>query len=105
MAQQLESSGGVLLGRTLKLAGEAVVPGASLLLEGKVGPGAVHLILGAIATMAVGPLGRLLVAANSYSTSVSGQGLLSSLATGLNNAAQATAAAVNPAPAVDTPKK
>jgi hypothetical protein len=79
MAQQLESSGSVLLGRTLKLAGEAVAPGSSLLLEGKVGAGATHLILGAIATMALGPLGRLLIAANSYSTSVTGRGLLSTL--------------------------
>lgn len=101
MAQQLESSGGVLLGRTLKLAGEAVAPGASLLLEGKVGAGAAHLILGVIATMTIGPLGRILVAANSYSTSVSGQGLLSSLAGSLGTVTQPAA----PAPAVDTTKK
>ena len=99
MAQQLESSGGVLLGRTLKLAGEAVAPGASLLLEGRVGAGATHLILGAVATAVLGPLGRLLVAANSYSTSVSGRGLLSSFAENLGAVAPAPA----PAPAVDTP--
>jgi hypothetical protein len=102
MAQQLESTGGVLLGRTLKLAGEAVAPGASLLLEGKVGAGATHLILGAIATMALGPLGRLLVAANSYSTSVSGRGLLSTLSENLGVGTQPAAAA--PAPAASSSK-
>jgi hypothetical protein len=102
MAQQLESSGGVLLGRTLKLAGEAVAPGASLLLEGKIGAGATHLILGAVATAFLGPLGRLLVAANSYSTSVSGRGLLSSLSENLGNA---VAPAPVVAPVVDAPKK
>ena len=103
MAQQLESTGGVLLGRTLKLAGEAVAPGASLLLEGKVGAGATHLILGTIATMALGPLGRLLVAANSYSTSVSGRGLLSTLSENLG-VAQPAAAAPAPAPAATSSK-
>jgi hypothetical protein len=101
MAEQLESSGGVLLGRTLKLAGEAVVPGASLLLEGKVGAGATHMLLGAVATMVLGPLGRLLVAANSFSTSVSGRGLLTSFAQNLG----AQTPAATPPPAVDTPKK
>ncbi len=76
---QAESSTGVLLSRALKLAGETVAPGASLLLDGKVGVGALHFLGGAVARMAFGPLGVLLVAANSYSTSVTGKSLVANL--------------------------
>lgn len=102
MAEQLESSGAVLLGRTLKLAGEAVAPGASLLLEGKVAAGATHLIGAAFARMAFGPIGHLLVAANSYTTSVTGRSLLSTLVGEMNTLTHTPATAVaTPAPAVD----
>lgn len=76
---QSESSSNVLLSRALKLAGETVAPGASLLLDGKVGQGALHFIGGTIARIAFGPLGLLLVAANSYSTSVTGKSLVANL--------------------------
>lgn len=76
---QPESSSGVLLSRALKLAGETIAPGASLLLDGKVGVGALHFIGGTIARVAFGPLGVLLVAANSYSTSVTGKSLVANL--------------------------
>lgn len=76
---QPESSSGVLLSRALKLAGETIAPGASLLLDGKVGAGALHFIGGTLARMAFGPLGVLLVAANSYSTSVTGKNLVANL--------------------------
>jgi hypothetical protein len=76
---QPESSSGVLLSRALKLAGETIAPGASLLLDGKVGVGALHFIGGTLAKVAFGPLGVLLVAANSYATSVTGKSLVANL--------------------------
>jgi hypothetical protein len=77
---QAEASGSLLLSRGLKLAGETILPGASLLLDGNVGAGALHLLGGALAKSALGPLGWVLVAANSYSRSVSGRSLLGHLA-------------------------
>ena len=74
-----ETSSGVLLSRAVKLAGETLAPGASLLLDGKVGMGALHFVGGTLARMAFGPLGLLLVAANSYSTSVTGKNLVDNL--------------------------
>jgi len=60
----------------MKLLGEAVVmPGASLLLDGKIGEGALHAVLGTVAKLLLGPPGWILIAANSYSRSVSGKGL------------------------------
>jgi hypothetical protein len=71
-----EPSGGVVLARGLKLVGETVAPGASLLLDGEVASGVAHLVVGTLARMAFGPVGVLLVAADSYSKSVSGKSLL-----------------------------
>jgi len=76
--QQNQPSSGVLP-NSLKLVGEAfVAPGASLILEGKVGPGLVHTLLGVAATAFLGPVGpiaKLLICANSYSKSISDQNL------------------------------
>jgi len=52
-----------------------VVPGSSLLVDGKILEGGAHAILGFVATRAIGPVGWFLVAANSYSKSSSGVGL------------------------------
>jgi hypothetical protein len=71
-----EPTGGVVLARGLKLAGETIVPGASLLLDGEVASGVGHLVVGTLARLAFGPVGFLLVAADSYSKSVSGKSLL-----------------------------
>lgn len=71
-----EVSGGKLVARGLKIAGETVVPGASLILDGNIGAGALHVVGGTLARLALGPLGVLLVAANSYSKSTTGRGLL-----------------------------
>jgi hypothetical protein len=54
----------------VKLAGETVLPGASLLLDGKVANGLVHTLLGFGARAALGPVGLLIVAADSFSKSV-----------------------------------
>ena len=60
----------------VKLVGEAFVPGASLLMDGKILAGGAHLIIGTWAKMALGPVGLALVVANSYATSVTGKNLL-----------------------------
>lgn len=70
-----EPASGVVVGRGIKILGEAVAPGASLVLDGKILPGAAHLVGGLVARWAFGPVGWLLVAANSYSKSVTGRSL------------------------------
>jgi hypothetical protein len=70
-----EPSSNVVIGRGIKILSEAVVPGASLVLDGEILPGAAHLIGGLVARWAFGPVGWLLVAANSYSKSVTGRSL------------------------------
>jgi hypothetical protein len=75
-----EAASGVVIGRGIKILGEAVAPGASLVLDGKILPGAAHLVGGLVARWAFGPVGWLLVAANSYSKSVTGRSLTEHLA-------------------------
>ncbi len=60
----------------VKLVGEAILPGASLLMDGKVAHGGAHLIAGVLAKALLGPVGLVLVIANSYSSSTTGQNLL-----------------------------
>lgn len=55
---------------------EALIPGGSHLVRGDLSQGAVHLILGVAASMALGPLGLLAVKAHSLAKSTTGQGLL-----------------------------
>jgi hypothetical protein len=60
----------------LKVAGEAfVVPGASLVADGDIRGGAFHIAGAFVARALLGPIGWVLVAANSYSNSVSGKHL------------------------------
>ena len=63
-------------GNAVKLVGEAFVPGASLLLDGKILALGARLLVGTGARIALGPVGLALVIANSYTTSLTGQGLL-----------------------------
>ena len=60
----------------IKLVGEYLAPGASLLIDGKILPGTAHLVAGLLLRTAIGPLGYGLVIANSYSCSVTGKNLL-----------------------------
>jgi hypothetical protein len=60
----------------VKLVGELFVPGASLLIDGKILQGGAHAVVGTLARAALGPIGLILVAANSYSTSSTGKNLL-----------------------------
>jgi hypothetical protein len=64
---QVLSNGVKLLGETL------VTPGASLVLDGRIGSGLVHGALGLAATAILGPvapIARILLSINSYSQSV-----------------------------------
>ena len=60
----------------VKLIGEAFLPGASLLMDGKILAGGAHFILGTLARIALGPVGVAVVIANSYATSTTGMSLL-----------------------------
>jgi hypothetical protein len=60
----------------IKLVGEALLPGASLLMEGKILQGGAHLLAGAVARAFLGPIGVAVVIANSYSNSTTGKNLL-----------------------------
>ncbi len=86
-----EPTSGVVVGRGIKIIGEAVAPGASLVLDGKILPGAAHLVGGLVARWAFGPVGWLLVAANSYSKSVTGRSLTEHLESARPEAAPSSA--------------
>jgi Family of unknown function (DUF6072) len=63
-----------ILENTVKLVSEVlVVPGTSELLEGHIVSGAVHAVLGIAARAFLGVPGMLLVAADSYSSAVTGK--------------------------------
>lgn len=66
MAQiEAQNSTGVLA-NGVKLVGESFLPGASLLMEGKFLDGAAHSIVGLGAKVVFGPLGLVLVCADSF---------------------------------------
>jgi hypothetical protein len=61
----------------VKLAGETLfAPGTSLLLQGKVIGGSLHVIIGLAARSLLGPVGWLAVTANSYASATTGKNLL-----------------------------
>lgn len=57
----------------VKLIGETVMPGTSLLLDGDIKGGGLHAVVGLAAKYYLGPLGWFLVALDSYSKSTSGR--------------------------------
>ncbi len=63
-------------GNAVKILGETMIPGASLLMDGKILSGGAHTIIGTWARLALGPLCHALVIANSYAKSTTGKGLL-----------------------------
>lgn len=69
------SSIGNVLANGTKLIGETVLPGASLLLDGKFVNGALHSVAGIGARIALGPIGVVLVCADSFSKSVTDKNL------------------------------
>jgi hypothetical protein len=64
----------------VKLAGEAfVLPGSSLLLDGNLTAGGLHLAGAYVASALIGPIGWVLVAANSFSKSTTDKHLVGHL--------------------------
>ena len=66
----------------VKLVGERFLPGASLMVDGDITGGLAHAVLGFVALTTLGPLGWFAVAADSYSKSVTGKGLIDHLSPG-----------------------
>lgn len=60
----------------VKLLGETIIPGASLLMEGKIAQGGAHLLAGAAARFLLGPIGVAVVIANSYSQATTGKNII-----------------------------
>lgn len=72
-----EASRGDVLGRGVRILAEAnVAPGASRFLDGEIKSGFAHLGLGILGRALLGGVGVALVAANSYSRSVTGRSLV-----------------------------
>ncbi|WP_020398762.1 DUF6072 family protein [Kordiimonas gwangyangensis] len=59
-----------VLSNGAKLVGESLLPGASLMMDGKVVNGAAHAVVGLGAKALLGPFGLALVAADSFSKSL-----------------------------------
>ena len=72
MANQVVENG-------VKLVGERILPGTSLMMDGDIKGGLAHAALGLAARAAFGPVAWFAVAADSYSRSVTGRGLLDHL--------------------------
>jgi hypothetical protein len=60
----------------ISLVGEYVIPGGSNLIKGDIKQAGLHAVLGVAAGMAFGPLGILLVKANSFSKARTGRHLV-----------------------------
>lgn len=68
------------LGNTVKILGETLIsPGASQLIDGNIKSGGLHILGGLAAKALFGLPGFLLVAANSYTKSVTGESLYKTL--------------------------
>jgi hypothetical protein len=72
MANQVVENG-------LKLVGERILPGSSLMMDGDITGGLAHAAIGLLARAAFGPVAWFAVAADSYSRSVTGKGLIGHL--------------------------
>lgn len=59
--------------KAVKIVGETLAPGASLMLDGDMKGGTLHLAGGILARTAFGPLGWFYMAADSYSKSTTGK--------------------------------
>ena len=72
MANQVVENG-------VKLVGETLLPGTSLMIDGNIKDGLTHAAIGLLARAALGPVAWFAIAADSYSRSVTGKGLLDNL--------------------------
>jgi hypothetical protein len=88
-----------VLGNSLKLLGEVLVPGASELLEGKIGSGLAHNVIAGAATLVLVGVSPVLagvtvlaVKADSFSRSVNGRSLFSALSAAMGSDTSAASA-------------
>jgi hypothetical protein len=72
MANQVVENG-------VKLVGEGILPGSSLMMDGDIKGGLAHAAIGLLARAAFGPVAWFAIAADSYSRSVTGKGLIDHL--------------------------
>ena len=79
MANQVVENG-------VKLGGERILPGSSLMMDGDIKGGLAHAAVGLLARAAFGPVAWFAVAADSYSRSVTGKGLIGHLASAVSSA-------------------
>jgi len=89
-----------VLGNGIKLAGEAIVPGASQFLDGRVGSGLMHAAASAAALALLGPIGGMVSLAlrvNSFSTSIGNRNLFQLAA----DAAGTVVSRVRPTPSTE----
>jgi len=89
MANQVVENG-------VKLVGERILPGSSLMMDGDIKGGLAHAAIGLLARAAFGPVAWFAVAADSYSRSVTGKGLIGHL----TSASSATPAPAAPEPVI-----
>jgi ethanolamine utilization microcompartment shell protein EutS len=95
IAAQPHPTPGEMVVNGLKAIGEVTVaPGSSLIIDGDIKSGALHLVGGLLAKWALGPIGVIVVATNSYSKSVTGKSLFQHLSSARH--------AVPPPPATTT---
>jgi hypothetical protein len=85
MANQVVENG-------VKLVGERILPGTSLMMDGDIKGGLTHAALGLLARAAFGPVAWFAVAADSYSRSVTGKGLIGHLASAASPSPEPAAA-------------
>jgi hypothetical protein len=84
-----------VVGNVVKLVGEAVLPGASKIIDGNILSGVVHTAVSAIALATLGPVGGLVslgVRLNSYNSSVNQRNLWDSVRDGAGRFTSAPAA-------------
>jgi hypothetical protein len=86
----------------VKLLGEAILPGTSLLMDGKLSEGAAHAVVGIGARLAFGPIGALVVAADSFSKSINDKNLWEYAPDGLFTRGNEAAGAESGEPAAES---
>ncbi len=94
----IQNSPAVTLTNGAKFIGELMIPGVSLWVDGRVGKGALHTALAVGAFALVGPVGALVVAANSFADSTTEHSLWSHVANGFSQSSKSVVAAVTQAP-------
>ena len=69
--QTTPSPGGQVVNAVKFVADQVLMPGTSLLVEGKVGAGLIHGVAGIVGRALLGPVGWMMIGLNSYSKAAS----------------------------------